>query len=166
VWLTTNHLPKVRGRDWGIWRRLKAIPFNVVFKEGEFAEHKLDNTLPAALRDELPGILAWCVEGCKDWHLHGLQEPDIIHAATQQYRVAEDTVRFFVSERCIADAGMKAQAQPLLTAYQGHTGDKSMTMQKFGKALRELGYQPKVTGGKTYYHGIGLLANEEVAPAL
>ena len=59
LWLSTNHLPQIRGADDAIWNRLQIIPFEVVVPE-----RYQDKDLVRKLRDEYPGILAWAVRGC------------------------------------------------------------------------------------------------------
>jgi len=66
VWLATNHRPVIRGTDDAIWRRLRLVPFVVTIPEEE-----RDKTLPDRLRDELPGVLAWAVQGCLEWRPKG-----------------------------------------------------------------------------------------------
>jgi hypothetical protein len=29
VWMSSNYKPNIKGQDWGIWRRLKLLPFEV-----------------------------------------------------------------------------------------------------------------------------------------
>jgi len=55
---STNHLPEIKGDDYAMWRRIRLIPFNRIFKEDERDERlgqRFDET-------ELPGILGWCAE--------------------------------------------------------------------------------------------------------
>ena len=52
IFLATNSLPEVRGRDHGIFRRFQIIPFNRAFGPDE-----QDGSLPAKLEAELSGIL-------------------------------------------------------------------------------------------------------------
>ena len=63
ILLATNHKPKVRGDDWGIWRRLNPIPFDVTITEAE-----KDELLPDKLKAELDGIMAWAIRGLMEWH--------------------------------------------------------------------------------------------------
>lgn len=80
IWLAANHKPTVRGIDLGIWRRIKLLPFTVVIPDDQ-----QDKDLPVKLLDELPGILAWAVEGCRQWLVDGLREPACVRSATGDY---------------------------------------------------------------------------------
>ena len=51
IFLATNSLPQINNTDHGIWRRIKAIPFNRTFSAEE-----QDKTLGDKLIQELPGI--------------------------------------------------------------------------------------------------------------
>jgi P4 family phage/plasmid primase-like protien len=67
LWLATNHKPTIRGTDPAIWDRIRLVPFEVRIPDAE-----QDRELPAKLREELPGIMAWAVRGCLDWQRNGL----------------------------------------------------------------------------------------------
>src|ERR1039458_5355848 len=86
IWLASNHKPAVRGTDAAIWSRIKLIPFAVSFEGRE------DRGLKDALREELPGILAWSVQGCVLWQKDGLQFPETVTKATEEYRAENDQV--------------------------------------------------------------------------
>lgn len=97
VWMATNHRPVVKGTDNGIWRRLKVIEFNRTWT----AEQQ-DKGLTAALMAELPGILRWAVEGCRQWQEQGLGTSAAIERATASYRSAMDTLGNFLTD-CTAE---------------------------------------------------------------
>lgn len=59
LWIFGNHKPEVNGTDFGIWRRMRLIPFRV-----QIEESKVDRQLLSKLGEELPGILNWAIEGC------------------------------------------------------------------------------------------------------
>lgn len=65
-WLATNHKPEVKGAGEALWRRIHLVPFTVTIPEGQ-----RDRRLTAKLRKELPGILRWAVEGCRQWREQG-----------------------------------------------------------------------------------------------
>ena len=59
LWLATNNLPQINNTDFGIWWRIKAIPFNRTFMAEEQDKYFSDK-----LMDELPEILNWAIAGC------------------------------------------------------------------------------------------------------
>ncbi|MCX7106063.1 MAG: hypothetical protein NTV66_00595 [Methylococcales bacterium] len=73
-----NHIPIIKGGDYGIWRRVCLIPFNRIFSPEE-----RDAILVDKLKGEAPHILAWMVDGCLDWQSRGLKDlPAIVVNAT------------------------------------------------------------------------------------
>ena len=84
--LAGNEKPIVRATDDGFWRRVHLVPWTVTIPAAE-----RDVRLVDALRDELPGILRWCVDGAIEWGREGLAPPPAILAATEEYRRASDT---------------------------------------------------------------------------
>jgi integrase len=74
-----------------MWRRLLLIPFTMRFWDpdlGETGPPELRAVKPLLerLKGELPGILAWAVEGCLEWQRDGLQIPQAVLTASATYR--------------------------------------------------------------------------------
>ena len=99
LWMGTNHKPIVRGTDLGIWRRLVLIPFTV-----QIPDDKVDKHLKYKLREELPGILKWAVDGCLLWQREGLVQPEAIQSATNQYKSEMDVIGSFLAACCVRPA--------------------------------------------------------------
>jgi putative DNA primase/helicase len=89
----SNHRPRVQGRDEGIWRRLRLVPWMTTIPEAD-----RDRDLGAKLKGQAAGILAWCVTGARRFLTEGLEPPDQVASATDQYRSEEDLPRRFVDE--------------------------------------------------------------------
>jgi putative DNA primase/helicase len=89
----SNHKPTVQGRDEGIWRRLRLVPWQTTIPENKRDEH-----LATKLQAEAPGILKWIVDGAVLYHRDGLNPPAAVRNATDQYRREEDVVGRFVDE--------------------------------------------------------------------
>ena len=71
--METNHKPRVRGTDEGIWRRILLVPFVVTVPEAD-----RDPRLTEKLKAEAVGILRWAVEGCLEWQRRGLDPPPAV----------------------------------------------------------------------------------------
>lgn len=105
--LVTNHKPQVRGQDYGIWRRVLLVPYNVCFGTPEAvtrgeAHHVRNEALGERLKGEDEGILAWIVQGALSWQAMGLKAPDAVVAAGASYREEQDRVGQFLTECCEA----------------------------------------------------------------
>ena len=58
-------------------------------------QRKKDTTISTKLRAELPGILRWAVEGCREWQEHGLNEPKAVIEAVDEYRRDMNSIGHF-----------------------------------------------------------------------
>jgi putative DNA primase/helicase len=162
IWLAGNHKPTIVGNDEGIWRRIKLVPFDAVIPEDE-----QDKFLEQKLTAELPGILNWAVEGCLHWQGHGLEEPEGVRRATQEYRDEQDVIGTFIRQYCEVGEGYTAPATELWLVFQLAMSD-DMKQHDFGTRLRQLGYaRGKVTTrdrhhGRSGWKGLRLLDTEVV----
>ena len=158
VVLAANHRPVVRGRDNGVWRRLRVVPFDIVIPA-----EKQNKKLTEELQSELPGILNWALLGCLEWQAEGLGEPAEVMAATADYKGENDLIGAFITDMCVTMPSISVAAGQLFAAYQqwcsgnGHLADNSTT---FGRDLTERGFDVKPTKKGKVRCGIGLMATE------
>ncbi|MCC7086329.1 MAG: hypothetical protein IT427_15105 [Pirellulales bacterium] len=156
ILVATNHKPTVRGTDYGIWRRLRLVPFAVTIPENE-----RDPELAHKLRNEWPSILRWAVGGCLEWQRHGLQAPDVVVEATDNYRAESDVLGEFLEERCVIGDQFTAAAGDMYHAYTQWCearGEFKQTQTKFGARLAERGFtKRRGADGRKVYLGVGLL---------
>ena len=88
-----NHKPSIRNVDEAMKRRLHLIPFTVTIPPD-----KRDGALTEKLLAERDGILAWAVEGCLRWQDEGLNPPESVVSATEEYFDEEDAIGDFLEE--------------------------------------------------------------------
>lgn len=131
IWIGTNHKPVIRGTDVGIWRRIRLIPFEV-----NIPAEKVDKSMKYKLRQELPQILKWAVDGCIKWQKEGLEMPARVAQATQEYKSEMDMLGAFI-EACVDidyDAREGIAATSLFAIYSKWASDNNeyeMSSRKF-----------------------------------
>jgi P4 family phage/plasmid primase-like protien len=160
--LVTNALPRVRGDDHAIWRRLLLVPFGQKFWNpdgGETGPEELrqDKDLQAKLRAEREGILAWLVHGCLEWQRIGLSPPPEVQAATQDYQSREDRIGAFLEECCTVSPTHRVRAGVLFEVYKAwcdRLAETPYTGTRFGSIMSER-FKKERSGGR-WYLGIGL----------
>lgn len=94
--ISGNHKPEIRGDDDGIWRRMLLVPWEVTIPEAE-----RDPLLSEKLWEERDGIFQWLVEGLLAFLEGGLAPPDVVSAATTEYRREQDPVGMFLADAAI-----------------------------------------------------------------
>jgi putative DNA primase/helicase len=154
----SNHKPAVKGRDEGIWRRLRLVPWEVTIPEDE-----RDDNLAAKLEAEAPGILAWIVKGARYFLAKGLTPPDAVRVATDAYRADEDTIGRFIRDVLHIGDGwvMSVESKAELDAWCDEQGVEPPRMNEIAEALRGLGCRDggrKVMNAKrsTIWHGVSV----------
>lgn len=135
IWMAGNHKPAVSGTDHAIWRRMRLVPFDYVVSRDE-----RDPELPAKLKAEAEGILAWAVRGALLWQLEGLGMPQMVADATLRYREEMDGVGFFLVERCVMHPTLTSDEVALYDQYgkwATAAGDTPMSKEDFTRKLTE-----------------------------
>lgn len=149
-----NHKPIIDGSDEGIWRRVHLVPFTYTVPD-ELRERDLGDKL----RDELPGILNWAIQGALDWQRTGLNPPASIIAATNVYREEMDSIGRFIEVCCSNDDDEKIIIDDLYQAYRNYStklGTFAKSKQNFGEDLSKHGIKKKKSNSKIYRTGITL----------
>ena len=154
-WLATNHRPEIRGTDDAIWRRIRLIPFM-----RQFSGTNKDALLREKLERELPGILAWAVQGCLDWQTDGLKSARTVETATLEYRQESDQAGRFIKDRCHLQLGERTPAKALYDAFvlwcASHC-EKPLATNQFAVKLEERGLAGKRGRSGIVYLGVALI---------
>lgn len=153
--ITGNHKPIIRGNDNGIWRRVRLVPFNRTFSPEDRDPHLL-----MKLKDEVPHILAWMVQGCLEWQKRGLADtPKIIRAATDCYQSDQDIIGTWLSERAAIAINGEVLSAELYRNYSGWCSDNGLRATSavvFGRRLAERGFKVRQSNGKRLWSGLSL----------
>ncbi len=147
-----NHKPSLRSVDEAWQRRMNIIPFTVTIPKEE-----RDLNLPEKLRAEWPGILAWMIEGCREWQRIGLAPPKTVRDATADYVTDEDAVGLWIEECCILDPNASQPTSALFASWQmwaERRGEFVGTMKGLSQKLTDRGFQKKKTNGMMVFAGI------------
>jgi putative DNA primase/helicase len=146
--LATNHKPKFKGQDDGLWRRVKMIPFKRFF-----APHERQYDLDKQLLAEAEGIAAWAVRGARIWFEGGLKDPASITKATQEYKETSDALAGFFPGVLVADDSARIDGAEAYNDYkdwceaEGLPQREVWTRRAFYSAMEERGIQ-RVRGAK------------------
>lgn len=140
LWVRTNHLPGSLDASDGFWRRCTPIPFITQIAEKDIIAD-LDRQIIAK---ELPGVLAWAVEGAKRWFREGLQIPESIRQETAAYREETDLLGQWLEERTREEEGAEvtvATAFSDFAIYCANAGAKSGTKMSFARQMTDRGFK-------------------------
>lgn len=94
LWVRGNHKPIITDTDDGIWRRIRLVPF-----DRKFGPDEKDVQLEEKLMREAPGILAWMVQGHREYLRRGLSPAKRVADASIDYRNESDLVSQWITER-------------------------------------------------------------------
>jgi putative DNA primase/helicase len=157
-----NHKPKFRSVDEAIRRRLHLIPFDY-----KVPKEQKDFHLGDKLKAEYPGILAWIIEGCLQWQQKGLDAPESVLTATNDYLNDEDIIGQWLANRCTVDGFSKTNLKELFESWKHYaelTGIKNVGISKdlATELEKRLGEGSKKTVmGICRFNGIRLKTPEE-----
>lgn len=90
-----NHKPALSSVDEAMRRRVHIVPWLVTIDKDQ-----RDPLLDEKLQTESPGILQWMIEGCLLWQQAGLNPPEAVLAATEEYLESEDALQGWLDEQC------------------------------------------------------------------
>lgn len=148
-----NHAPVLANVDEAARRRFNIIPFTQ-------KPARPDRQLEDKLKLEAGRILAWAIDGCKDWQDNGLVRPAIVTTATADYFDDQDLFGQWIIDRCETSSGKWELPTPLYNdwaEYARAAGDDPGTQRAMSSKLKRAGFQPKKgTGGMRSYQGIAL----------
>lgn len=156
--ISANRKPPIKGNDDGIWRRVALFPFDIQIPRDE-----IDKALRDKLWAERSGILNWLIAGALDYLSRGgLDLPDEVIAATQEYRDESDPIGAFVNAALTITGNHYDQVTPgdLYKAYETWCESEAETPfrpstfnRRMPKAAERAGFH-KQKSSTTFYVGV------------
>ena len=101
-----NHRPELKHPDDAMRRRLHLLPLT-------YRPQAPEPLLAEQLRAEMPGILAWAIEGCLIWQLDRLGMAEVVRQASAEYFAEQDVLAQWIAERTEINAASSAAASAM-----------------------------------------------------
>jgi putative DNA primase/helicase len=133
LFIVGNHQPVLHNVDEATRRRFNIIPFLHVPQQP-------DMELESKLAAEHPQILAWMIEGAKDWFANGLTRPQAVIGATNRYFENQDMIGQWLGERCDVRPGAMGKAKDLFESWRqfaSENGEMPGSQRAFGDVLEK-----------------------------
>lgn len=147
--LMTNHRPAIAELDEAIRGRLHIIPFDMRWNRPGHAERNPalpdgDKDLPAQLKAEAPGVLAWLVAGAVAYLRDGLEPPAEVAGTTRAYIAAQDPLAQFLATLEPCEPRHGSSASDLFSGFRAWAEDEGRddgpaTLRAFSMALKTRG---------------------------
>lgn len=161
LWLMTNHRPALDHMDEAMRGRLHLIPFDMQWNRPGHPERNSnlpdgDKELPAKLKHEAEGVLAWLVRGAVDYVRDGLEPPSEVANMTRDFFKDQDPLGRWMDICVPCDLKSGARAAQLFSAFcdwQQSEGEEGgpVTQKAFSTALASRGIAKHPDGGGVRY---------------
>jgi len=162
ILFSANDFIPTKDRTHGFYRRFDILKFNRIFKTEEQKPELLQE-----LKDEVPGIFNWALEGLErlsqqKWIMTKSSYMDNCH---NEFRRATNPLQLFIEEECVVEGNATVDSNELRSSYKHYCEDKGYKVLsdiKLGKELKRLGINKtrirKEEGRIILYEGIQLLS--------
>lgn len=163
--ISFNRTPRIKDEDEGTRRRLVFIPLEVNLRE--LPPEKQRNTLEVegAMRQELPGILNWMLDGFRDFYIRleagrgtppGIDPPGSMLALKDRIMEAADPVGTFLRECTTLDPNGRTLTREFFRAFKAWARDNGARVYS-DAALRdnlsEKGFEKGKSNGNMVFKG-------------
>jgi putative DNA primase/helicase len=152
-YLATNHMPVIDVKDKGAVRRVHVINFKAYFPE-----NIIDRYLENKLKDELPGILNWAIQGCLEWQeMKSLNPPaEVLLNENISYNYIDKLAEFFDDCLELSDSG-RIRKTTLLKLYKQWCQENNIQIipkKQFYKIFTDKQFYITLKDGIEYFTGI------------
>ena len=132
--MNTNYLPTIADDTVFSSGRINVISFDRHFEPQEQDKHLKDKLRD---KDELSGILNWCIKGLQLYRKEGLLPPKAVQNATEAYRSDSDKIGNFINE-CLTKSDANSKAKDIYEVYVKWCDDNGYGCENKGNFFAEL----------------------------
>lgn len=132
--INTNYLPTITDDTIFSSGRINVISFDRHFEPEEQDKHLKDKLRN---KNELSGILNWCIEGLRLYRQDGLKPPRAVQKATEVYRTDSDKIGNFINE-CLVKSNENSKAKEVYEVYTNWCSDNGYGVENKGNFFSEL----------------------------
>jgi P4 family phage/plasmid primase-like protien len=159
LFLMTNHKPQVDA-DFAFWRRCMMVPFDY-----QVPEEDVNANLLSELAAESADVMAWLLEGSKEFYQNGLRITEDMRKELEDYQADNDDLRRFLDE-CIETDRETGVIHPttLLTSYNAWrvaNGLRQTDVKELKNSMKQKGYSTHPRGKKKLWVYVGLRIIED-----
>lgn len=161
--INTNYLPTITDDTVFSSGRINVVSFDRHFEPREQDKHLKDRLRQ---KQELSGILNWCIEGVRLYRKDGLEPPEAVKNATAAYRSDSDKIGSFINE-CLTKAEVNSKAKDIYDVYAKWCDSNGYGTENKGNFFGELKNKgvfanSGTVGGKTVKNIVkGYIVNED-----
>jgi putative DNA primase/helicase len=156
LFLATNHKPGIENGEFAFWRRCLMIPFDYRVPD----EKIIDGLEERMARAEGPNIMAWIIEGAKEFYANGLRITEDMAKEIADYQAENDDLGRFLEECVRVDSpGSTLHPTALLTSYNAWSianGLGTIDVKELKNRMKQKGYKTQEHGKKKAWVYIGL----------
>lgn len=163
---TYQHLCEERQARWLRYGREARRWAGPVFNQ-RFEDAQRDDHLPAKLKAEFLGILAWFIEGARQWASNGLAIPEAVRNASDEYMAEHDDIALWIEACCVQEPGAaipSAAAYASFKEWKIRNGEQPPAQKAFSPRLERWGAGKKRVPTGIVFTGLGLANTFPVPP--
>ena len=157
IFMATNHKPRIKGTDLGIWRRIKLVPFEYTFTN----EEKIPRFYEKYIYPEISGVLNWAITGWMKYQAAGIiKDPKVVRDATAEYRAEQDDFQQFIDDFCVIAPYASVNSSRLLEIYREKMKDSGYSHRRLAENLRRKKFAVEHGRNGNIWRGIGVRSDE------
>lgn len=134
LFINTNYLPVIQDDSLFSSGRINVVTF-----DRHFSPQEQDRGLKDELKtpENISGIFNWCLDGLRRYREQGAEPPEVVQAATAEYRQNSDKIGNFITE-CLIKTGRNTGASAVYQRFSEWCDDNGYGTESKGNFYDEL----------------------------